>query len=778
MSVRKRDGRVVPFDSQRIVDAIEKTMSETVIGVDLDLAKEIAELVRIEVCSQQEIMTVEHIQDTVEDKLMLSNRKDVAKNYIRYRNNRSISRGKPNSAYRLLDDDFISQYKHKPSNMQPLGEFVYYRTYSRYLPDEKRREYWWETVRRAVEYNCSLALTTKEEAQRLFDNMFNLKQFLSGRTIWVGGTKVSTMYPMSNFNCSFEIIEDFESFIDLFYLLMLGSGVGVRILREDVNQLPSVRTSCEIIHKDYHGCLAEDRAENTSLIFDNQVAKIIIGDSKNGWVDALKYYLSLITEQQFKAVKTIIFNYDSVRPSGERLKTFGGTASGHEALKNVFTKIDRIIKNKSAIGTKVKLKPIDCLDICNIIGEGVVVGGVRRTAEISLFDSDDEECINAKSDLYKEVEGQWIVDNEIVHRGMSNNSIYYKEKPTREKLHWQIEKMRFSGEPALINEIAGAKRRENFNGVNPCAEILLDSKGMCNLTTVNVMGFVENGILNTEKLYEAQRMSARAGYRMTCIELELPKWNNVQQRDKLIGCSLTGWQDMVNATNMTTKVQKYLLQELREVATTSAKEYAKALGQKEPLLVTTVKPEGTLSQLPVVSSGIHYSHSPYYIRRIRVNTQDPIVKVCEELGYPIKPEVGQDYATAKTKVVEFPVKAPDGKTKYDVSAIEQLENYKMFMENYVDHNVSITVHVRTHEWEEVEQWMWDNWDDVVAVSFLSLDDNFYELLPYEAITEEEYTARKKAMRPFIPSLIQRYEVEEMELDLGTSDCATGACPIR
>lgn len=466
VKVKKRDGRIVDFYASRIIDAIRKSMSETINGIDISLAVNIANSVYEKVKQSDDISSVEAIQDMIEDELMLSNRKDVAKNYILYRNNRNISR-KKTSGYKLLDDDFISKYKHTPSNMQPLGEFVYYRTYSRYLPDEKRREYWWETVRRAVEYNCNLVPTTKDEAQKLFDNMFNLRQFLSGRTIWVGGTKVSSLYPMSNFNCSFETIVDFESFVDLFYLLMLGSGVGVRILKDDVLKLPPVRTTHDIIHKDYSPVNMEDRAENTSLIFTGAVAKIIIGDSKNGWVDALKYYLSLITEQQYSMIKTIIFNYDSVRPSGEKLKTFGGTASGHEALKDVFTKIDKVIKRKTTDTGKIKLKPIDCLDICNIIGEGVVVGGVRRTAEIALFDSDDEECINAKGELYKEVEGQWIVDNDIVHRSMSNNSIYYTEKPTREKLHWQIEKMRYSGEPAFINEIAGAKRRDNFNGVNP-----------------------------------------------------------------------------------------------------------------------------------------------------------------------------------------------------------------------------------------------------------------------------------------------------------------------
>jgi ribonucleoside-diphosphate reductase alpha chain/ribonucleoside-triphosphate reductase len=776
LNVIKRDNRVVEFDFQKIIDAVENAMRDTADGIDSELSNKIAKKVEKKLKENVVSISVETIQDWIEVELMCSDRKDVAKAYILYREFRTKNRIKNNN-YKLLDDDFISQFKHKPSPMPPLGEFVYYRTYSRYLPEEKRREYWWETVRRAVEYNCSLVPTTKEEARELFKNMFELKQFLSGRTIWVGNTDVSKNYPMSNFNCAFQTIEEYRDFTQLFYLLLLGCGVGIRILKSDVEKMPSIRTDYEIVHKEYNPIYKDFRAENTSLTFDNQIAKIIVGDSKNGWVDSLDYYIKLITEPQYKMITTIIFNYDNVRPQGEKLKTFGGTASGHEALKDVFRKIDSTIKRYGK--TKFKLSPLDCLDICNIIGEGVVVGGVRRTAEIALFDSDDSECINAKSNLYKEVDGHWIVDKDIVHRSMSNNSIYYKEKPTREKLHWQIEAMRYTGEPAFVNEVAGAKRRESFKGVNPCAEILLDSKGMCNLTTVNVMGFVdENGVLDRESLLKAQRLSARAGYRMTCVELELPQWNTVQQRDKLIGCSLTGWQDMVNATKMTREQEAELLAELRNVAKTSASEYAKALKQREPLLVTTIKPEGTLSQLPVVSSGVHHSHSPYFIRRIRVNAKDPIVQVCEELGYPIKPEVGQDLETCRTKVVEFPVKAPNGITKYDVSAIEQLENYKMFMNNYIDHNCSITVHVREHEWEEVEQWMWDNWDDVVAVSFLSLDDSFYELLPYEAIDEEEYNRRKSAMRPFVPSLISKYEVEELEDDVVDDSCSTGVCPVR
>ncbi len=265
---------------------------------------------------------------------------------------------------------------------------------------------------------------------------------------------------------------------------------------------------------------------------------------------------------------------------------------------------------------------------------------------------------------------------------------------------------------------------------------------------------------------------------MTCVELELHNWDKIQQRDKLVGCSLTGWRDMVNATGMSREEEAELLRMLRKTGRKEVGLYAEEIEQNEPLLVTTVKPEGTLSQLPTVSSGVHYSHSPYYVRRIRISSHDPLVKVCEELGYPVFPEVGQDWDTCNTKVVEFPVKAPEGRTKYDVSAIEQLENYKLFMENYVDHNCSITVHVREHEWEEVEEWIWQNWDDVVAISFLALDDNFYQLLPYEAIDEEEYNRRKSEMKSFIPSLIGKYENQEISLGISDDSCGNGVCPIR
>ena len=780
MNVRKRSGKVVPFDAGFIHRAI--SLASAAAGEQDETAIDsMTNAVTDKLAATgMEILDIETIQDTVEETLFQQMHYQTAKAYILYRMEKEKERTSGTWQEGLLSREFLSPYKHQPNPMGQLGAFVYTRTYSRFLPRLGRREFWWETVRRAVEYNCSLAPTSREEAEKLYDNIYHLRQFLSGRTLWVGGTPVAEKYPMANYNCAFTVIDDFSAYHDLFYLLMVGSGVGVRVLQSDADQLPEVRSDLEILHKSYDAKAPEDRLEFTDLTFTRDTVTMSIGDSKEGWAQALQHYFDILTNREYAALKKIIVVYDSIRPKGERLKNFGGTASGYGSMMAMLDKIHKVIQAAGQRSKQVwtQLKPIDLLDIANIIGENVVSGGVRRTSEIGLIDADDETCIQAKSQLYRNHGGRWEIDKSIAHRQMSNNSIYYREKPTREKLHWHMQQMRYSGEPGWINEEAGRKRRENFNGCNPCGEILLDSHGLCNLTTVNVMAFVHDGTLDKDGLLEAQQLSARAGYRMTCRKLELHRWNLVQQRDRLIGCSLTGWQDMVNATSMSRDQQAALLDEMRETVHQAAQEIAARLGSSAPLLATTLKPEGTLSLLPTVSSGVHYSHAPYYIRRVRISASDPLCRVCEELGYPVLPEVGQDPEDPTTKVIEFPVKAPGGRVKADVSAIEQLENYKLFMTHYVDHNCSITVHVRDKEWEEVEQWVWDNWDDVVALSFLSFDDSFYELLPYEAIDEAEYDRRKAAMRPFNPSLLSRYEQEESELDLGLSDCSSGACPIR
>lgn len=789
MKVRKRSQILVDYREDTIASAIRKAMSETLAGVDEALSMEIAkEITGILESKYQDFVTVDDIQDIVED-LLMQKRRDAAKEYIIFRYERDKERKKEaieklekteEEGQPKLKDDFIAKYKHLPNPMGPLGSFVYYRTYSRWLPDDMRREYWWETVRRAVEYNCNIVPgTSRAEAEELFSNIYNMKQFLSGRTFWSGGTEASVRYPMSNYNCAGQVIDDFISFDELFYLLMVGAGVGVRVTMSDVNKLPSLRTDLEVVHISYEPTSKEHRDDMTTLDFTKKknIVEIIVGDSKEGWQDSLNYFFKLHYAKKYRDIDTIYINYNNVRPKGEKLKVFGGTASGHESLKNMFLKIKDVFNRGDE--QFYKLKPIDCLDIANIIGENVVSGGVRRTAEMVLIDQNDDESINAKSNLYyKTDEGKWIIDPDIAHRQISNNSIYFKQKPTRQELNWMLQAMRNSGEPGFVNQVAAAKRRPDFNVVNPCGEILLDANGLCNLTTVNVMKYVTgDGNLDINGLHRAMWLSARAGLRMTCLDLELDRWDMVQKRDRLLGCSITGWQDAMNAVGYNSNEQAKLLRTLREAVHSAGIGYAKELGINEPLLMTTVKPEGTLSQLPEVSSGVHFSHSPYYVRRVRISADDPLSKVVMKLEWPVFPEVNQTWENAKTYVVEFPIKAPFGITKNDVSAIDQLEIYKMFMANYVDHNCSITVHVRENEWEGVEEWLWNNWDDCIALSFLPYDDSFYEMLPYESITKDEYEERLSKMKPFVPSLLKQFEVGEDDRELD-NECLNGICPVR
>lgn len=294
-----------------------------------------------------------------------------------------------------------------------------------------------------------------------------------------------------------------------------------------------------------------------------------------------------------------------------------------------------------------------------------------------------------------------------------------------------------------------------------------------------MMGFVnDDGSYNRDELLEAQRLSAKIGYRMSTIELELHEWNLVNEEDRLVGCSLTGVMDFINATQISKEELIKLLEELRETAQDSANQLADNLGYNRPKLYTCVKPSGTISQLPTVSSGVHYSHSPYYIRRVRINAIDPLAQAMADAGFKWHPEVGQTVEEHSIKVFEFPVKAPQGKTKYDVSAIEQLEFYKLIMKHYVQHNASNTIHVRPDEWDDVEDWVYENWDDVVGVTFLSLDDNFYQLMPYEAITEEEYKKMVAETPKFNPNVLKNYEDFTEEFDLDESDCDAGFCPVK
>lgn len=744
---------------------------------------------------------------------------------------------------RLLTPEFLSNYPDMPEHMNELGAFVFYRTYSRFLPELGRRETWKEAVARAVDYNVGITLDQFEqneykapreqiklEAEKLFDNIFHLRQFLSGRTHWVGGAEggVAEKFPLANFNCSFLNIlflnEEQNDLGDLFYLLLVGTGVGFKNTLDMAKLLPPIRTSFNLIHAPYEPVPKEQRLEHTKVTYlDNGFAKIYVGDSKEGWVEALKEFFNIVVSPKNAHIHTIKFSYNSVRPNGERLITFGGSASGHEPLKEMFDGFQRVIRGEmdkyihppefshedEYANVWVRLRPIHILDMGNLIGFNVVVGGVRRTAEIFLMSADDWESILAKYGI----NGLWNVEhhNKVIakldelgqhewaeklramdvmdadvrplhHRRMSNNSIAFETKPSEEMLELVFLIMQGEGEPGFINLEEARRRRPNAEGLNPCAEILLDSYGVCNLTTINADAFVHVAdgvpVLDYSGLMEAQALSVRAGMRMTCVDLELPHWDKVQKRDRLIGTSLTGWKDAMGKLGYDEEQEKNLLHVLAEVSHVTAMRYAMTLRIPVPLLDTTVKPEGTLSQVAGgVSSGLHEAHAPYYIRRIRINANDPLAKVAMSLGWTVNPEVGQDWLNARTLVIDFPVKSGAVKTKDDVSVKEQFDTYFNFQDVYTAHNSSNTISVRPDEWDTARQIVWDNWDNFVGVSFLAHDGGSYQLAPYEAITEEQYHELKASMKPFDPSLLKRWEVTGVS-ELTDESCSDGACAPR
>lgn len=689
----------------------------------------------------------------------------------------------------MLTKRFVENITRKEVPFGTIGEFVYLRTYSRYLEDKKRRENWGETCERVSNYNISLeeAFRIKnnlpinkeklqEEAELLFTELYNLRSFTSGRTLYIGGTEIVKEYPLANYNCAFTDITKFEDFIDEFYLLMVGSGVGLGLTKENISQLPNVRkVSLEHVH--YPMYSPKNNVEDTYTEIKGDTITINVGDSKEGWCKSLQIFFDVISKEEYANISKVIVDYSFVRPEGTILKRFGGRASGHKSLQRMFEKIgaviEKVVDNKGG-----KLAPIDALDVATIISENVVSGGVRRSALMIVCDEDDEEVITAKRNLYTCVDGNWIEDASISHRRMSNNSIVYHSKPSLEKIKEILASIKVNGEPGFINGYEAKNRKSSFRGTNPCGEILLKSKTCCNLVTNNLLAFVKDGKLDVEDLKNTLRMSTRVAIRMTLVDVELPEWDKAMKSDRIIGVSLTGVMDMFNAVNYTYDELAELLAELRDVVHEEGNAFSKELGIEAPSLMTTFKPEGTISNLPGVSSGVHYSHAPYYVRRVRVSVTDPLYKAVEG-NFPTFNEVGQTDENCTTKVVEFPVKAPQGRTKYDVSALEQLELYKITMKNWTDHNTSITVHVRDNEWDAVAEWLYENFDDCVGITFLPLFEETYPLLPYQAISEEEYLERVKAVKGINLDILTKLEEQEyQEQEILESGCEGGICPIR
>lgn len=755
--IEKRDGRLVPFDFDKISAAIWKAMIAAEEGSQDDanlVAHQVAgELGRFAKKYKSFLPTVEGMQDSVEKYLILNDYVKTAKTYILYRDKRAQLRAAhieiPEHVRKLAEES----KKYFEGNA--LGEFVYLRTYAKWIPEEGRRETWVETVDRYVSFmreNLGDKLTEKEYAEV---RMGILKQEVmpSMRLMQFSG-EAARRCNTCGYNCTFTAPVKLEDFAEIMYLSMQGCGVGFAVESQNVEQLPQIM-----------------KQTGTKL------STHIIADSKEGWCDALTIGL-----KAWYAGKDISFDFSQIRPAGARLKTMGGKASGPEPLQNLlaFTR-ERVLKRQGR-----RLRPIDAHDVICKIGECVVAGGVRRTAMISLSDLDDIEMRDAKK-------GQFYMTDP--HRSIANNSAVYEVQPTNAELmdEWVALMKSGSGERGIFNRGSLAetfpKRRTDYFkkigfisedgvvrgsiGTNPCAEIILQSKQFCNLSEV-----IARANDTEASLLRKARLAAILGtYQSTLTKFGYisKEWTDHCTTERLLGVSITGQWDSPVAR------QPEVMRKVRDMAVKTNVTYAKRFGVERSMSVTAVKPSGTVSQTFNCASGIHPRHAPYYIRRVRISATDSLFKLMRDQGVPYYPEVGQSMEEANTYVFEFPVKAPDhskeARFKDSLSSLEQLEYWKRVKLNFTEHNPSATISVSEDEWIGVVDWIQKNWNIIGGLSFLPRSNHVYRLAPYETITKEEYEARLARFPNVDYAKLVAYERQDesdMKKELA---CAGGTCDI-
>lgn len=747
--IQKRDGTKVAYDEQKIANAVFKAMKAAGEGTLADAMKVAssvqAELVKICLAkgaktSAECVPAVEDIQDVVERQLIFHKFAVVAKSYILYREKRTElrrERGEVPAHVRGLAVESKKYFQNE------LSEFVYYRSYSRWIDEENRRETWVESVDRYLSFmKENLGNKLKEsEYLELREGMLAQKAMPSMRLMWSAGPAARRTNATA-YNCSYIAPTTFQDLAEIMYLSMSGCGVGYSVESQTAQQFPIVQRQTGKMRKTY-----------------------VVADSREGWCDAL-----VVGLKTWFAGEDIEFDYSQLRPAGARLKTMGGRSSGPEPL------ISLMVFARAKVLTRQgkRLRNIDVHDIICKIGEVVVSGGVRRTAMISLSDLDDTEIRHSK-------EGQFYMTEP--QRSLSNNSAVYNEKPTSaEFLEEWIALMRSgSGERGIFNrgslEQQLPKRRwERFEkdaatcGMNPCGEIILKSKQFCNLTEV-----VARAGDTVEDLLAKARIAAILGtYQasLTNFTYLSDDWKANCEDEALLGVSVTGQWDCKTVRD------PEVLQKIKDEVIKTNREYAKRFGINRASAVTCVKPSGTVSQLVDSSSGMHPRHARYYIRRIRISATDALFKMMKDQGCPYYPEVGQSMDTANTYVFEFPVKAPENSIyKDDQSAIEQLDYWKMVKENYTEHNPSVTISIGPDEWVEVANWLYKNWDIIGGLSFLPRSEHVYKLAPYEEISKERYDVLKKNFPDLDFSKIVLYEEGDQTQGAKELACSSGVCEI-
>lgn len=608
--------------------------------------------------------------------------------------------------------------------------------YARFIPEAHRRETWKETVNRLVTYLETKVPSLKEELKEIHKAVLNLEVMPSMRLLMTAG-EACERDNISAYNCSYLAVNNKRAFSEALYILMNGTGVGFSCERQEITHLP-------VIPNDIKEC--ED--------------VIVVGDSKLGWAKAFKKLLSSLWEGDIPTI-----DYSQVRPAGARLKTFGGRASGPAPLKRLF---DFVVETfHEAKGRK--LTSIEVHDIMCMIGEIVVVGGVRRSALISLSNLTDKRMRDAKI-------GAWWAD--YAHRGLANNSVAYTEKPDVETFmeEWLSLVKSKSGERGIFNRVAAQKqaakwgrRNNSLNyGTNPCSEIILRDKQFCNLSEVVIRAD------DTEKtLQNKVRIATILGTIQSTLsnfKFLSHEWQTNTEEERLLGVSLTGIMDAKITSNPDPK----MLERLRDEARKTNKTYAEILGIPTSASITCVKPSGTVSQLVDAASGIHARHNDYYIRRIRMDKKDPIYDFLKDKGVYVEDEVHRPDSTA---VFSFPMKAPkQAILRNDWSALIQLENWLIYQRHWCEHKPSVTISVKDEEWVDVGAWVWKHFDEISGVSFLPHSDHTYQQAPYEDCTKEVYNSLLKDTPKYI-DWTSFIEEDDNTIGQQTLACTGGTCEI-
>ena len=639
-------------------------------------------------------------------------------------------------------------------------QFIHLSRYARWDYDKKRRETWGETVNRFFQFfqehlkeMCNYDLENGE-LEKLKKEVMSLNVMPSMRCMMTAGEALRKEN-IAGYNCSYVKIDNPRSFDEILYVLMNGTGVGFSVEADHVSQLP-------LIAEEFH-------PTDTT---------IVVADSKLGWAKAYKELLSLLWSGQVPK-----WDLSKVRSAGTPLKTFGGRASGPEPLDDLFHFSTKVFQD--AAGRK--LKPIECHDIVCKIAAIVVVGGVRRSALISLSDLNDGEMRKAKSGQWWEYNGQ---------RALANNSVNYKEKPNVGTFmrEWNSLYDSKSGERGMYNGASAKSQvsklnerekdenqefikrrepREDF-GTNPCSEIILRSREFCNLSECIVRRHD-----TSESLAEKVRVATILGTfqsTLTNFRYLTKEWERNCSDERLLGVSLTGILDNP-LTSGRKKGLDELLQNLRKVAVETNKEWSNKLGVNRSAAITCVKPSGTVSQLVDSASGIHARHSEYYIRTVRADNKDPLCKMMKQNGFPNEPDVTKPNHTT---VFSFPTQSPkDAICRTDMTAIEQLELWSTYQEHWCEHKPSITVTVKENEWPEVGSWVWNNFDDISGISFLPFSDHTYRQAPYQDCTKSEYDEMLKLIPENVDwSKLSEYEQQDFTAGSQELACsADGGCEI-